>query len=167
MKVLVNRVFGWMLKFLVVQRISLDFRYLNKQEISLFETLHNFKSCGGFRLKSWLDILLGNLFLCYGHCAYRQCIGIPVGANCAVYLANFYLFSYELDFLEHLLKNKTWSIVLHRLSLVCRFVDDLFIPNFPEFESFMYLDKDSFGGGIYPKMSCDLNCTSNGFSCNF
>jgi len=38
MKVLVNRVFGWMLKYLVVQRISVDFRYLNKQAISLFET---------------------------------------------------------------------------------------------------------------------------------
>jgi hypothetical protein len=23
------------------------------------------------------------------------------------------------------------------------------------------------GGGIYPKTSCELNCTSKGFSCNF
>jgi hypothetical protein len=46
-------------------------------------------------------------------------------------------------------------------------VDDLFVPNFPDFENFMYLNQDSFGSGIYPKTSCELNCTSKGFSCNF
>jgi hypothetical protein len=29
------------------------------------------------------------------------------------------------------------------------------------------LNQDSFGSGIYPKTSCELNCTSKGFSCNF
>jgi hypothetical protein len=46
-------------------------------------------------------------------------------------------------------------------------VDDLFVPDFPDFENFMYLHQDSFGRGIYPKTSCELNCTSKGFSCNF
>ncbi len=31
----------------------------------------------------------------------------------------------------------------------------------------MYLNQDSFGSGIYPKTSCELNCASKGFSCNF
>jgi hypothetical protein len=31
----------------------------------------------------------------------------------------------------------------------------------------LHLIQDSFGGGIYPKTSCELNCTSKGFSCNF
>ncbi len=31
----------------------------------------------------------------------------------------------------------------------------------------MYLNQDSFGSGIYPKTSCELNCISKGFSCNF
>jgi hypothetical protein len=31
----------------------------------------------------------------------------------------------------------------------------------------MYLNQDSFGSGIDPKTSCELNCTSEGFSCNF
>jgi hypothetical protein len=102
-------------------------------------------------LISLLDFLLDNLFLCFGHCAYRQCIGIPMGTNCVVYLANFYLFSYEFDFLKCLLKSNRCLVVLHRLSLVCRFVDDLFVHDFPDFENFMYLDQDSFSGGIYPK----------------
>jgi hypothetical protein len=90
-----------------------------------------------------------------------------MGSNCAVYLANFYLFTYEFDFIKRLLKSNTCPVVLHRLSLVCRFVDDLFVPDFPDFENFMYLNQDSFGSGIYPKTSCELNCMSKGFSCNF
>ncbi len=27
----------------------------------------------------------------------------------------------------------------------------------------MYLNQHSFGGGIYPKTSCELNCTSKGY----
>jgi hypothetical protein len=43
----------------------------------------------------------------------------------------------------------------------------LFCPDFSDFENFMYLNQDSFGSGIYPKTSCELNCMSEGFSCNF
>jgi hypothetical protein len=93
--------------------------------------------------------------------------GIPKGTNCAVCLANFYLFTYEFDFIKCLLKSNACPVVLHRLSLVHRFVDDLFVPDFPDFENFMYLNQDSFGSSIYSKTSCELNCTSKGFSCNF
>ncbi len=57
--------------------------------------------------------------------------------------------------------------MLHSLSLVRRFVDGLFVPDFADFKNFMYLNQDSFGSSIYPKTSCELNCTSKGFSCNF
>jgi hypothetical protein len=40
-----------------------------------------------------------------------------MGTSFAVFLANFSLFSYEFDFLKHLLKNNTFPIVLHRVSL--------------------------------------------------
>jgi hypothetical protein len=87
--------------------------------------------------------------------------------NSAVYLANFYLFTFEFDFIKCLLKSNTCPFVLHRLSLVHRFVDDLFVPDFPDFVNFMYLNQDSFGSCIYPKTSCKLNCMSKGFSYNF
>ncbi len=54
----------------------------------------------------------------------------PMGTNCAVYLANFYLFTYEFDFINRLLKSSKCPVVLHRLSMVHRFVDDLFVPDF-------------------------------------
>ncbi len=46
-------------------------------------------------------------------------------------------------------------------------MDDLFVHHFSDFSDFMYLNQDSFGGGICPKVFCELNCTSKGFSCNF
>jgi hypothetical protein len=77
-------------------------------------------------------------------------------------LANFYLFTYDFDFIKHLLKSNTCPVVLHSLSLVHRFVDDLFVPDFPNFENVMYL-----GSSIYPKTSCKLICKSKGFSYYF
>jgi hypothetical protein len=64
---------------------------------------------------------------------------------------------------KRLLKSSTCPVVLHRLSLVCRSVDDLFVPDFPDFVNFMYLKQDSIGSGIYPITSCELNCTSWNF----
>jgi hypothetical protein len=132
MEILINKLFSWMFKLrhcmiLLVQRIALN-RYLwlkNKQEICLFETLHSVKVVEASDLMSWLNFLLDNLFLCFGHCAYRQCIGIPMETNCTVYLAKFYLLSYEFDFLK--LLNNTYPIGLHRLSRVCLVVDDLVV----------------------------------------
>jgi hypothetical protein len=65
-------------------------------------------------------------------------------ANGVVYSTIFYTFSYDIDFFKHLLKNNTRPFVFHDLPFVCRFVDDLFVLNFSNFESFMYLNQDSF-----------------------
>jgi hypothetical protein len=55
-----------------------------------------------------------------------------------------------------------------RLSPVHRLADDVFVLDFPHFESFMYLGQGSFGSRIYPKTSCEtMNSTSKGFSHNF
>ena len=74
-----------------------------------------------------------------------------MGTNCAVFLANFYLFTYEF----------------HKLCNVRRFVDDVFVPDIPFFQEFLYINSNALGGGIYPKDFCELNCTSNSDSCAF
>jgi hypothetical protein len=50
---------------------------------------------------------------------------------------NFYLFTYEFDFIKCLWKSNTCPLVLHRWSLAHRFVNDIFIPNFPAFVNSM------------------------------
>jgi hypothetical protein len=70
MKVLINKVFHWMLKlhcfkFLLVQRSALKFRFLwlkNKEEINLFENLHSFEVVEASDLISWSVFLLENCF---------------------------------------------------------------------------------------------------------
>jgi hypothetical protein len=74
---------------------------------------------------------------------------------------------YEFEFIKCLIKRNTCPVVLHRLSMLRRFVDDPFVPDFPDVENFMYLDQGTFGSGIYPKTSCEFSCMSKGFSCNF
>ncbi len=61
----------------------------NKEGINFFENLCSFKVAEALDLISRLDFLPDNLFLCFGHCAYTQCTGIPMGINCAIYLPNF------------------------------------------------------------------------------
>jgi hypothetical protein len=82
MRVMINKVFNWMLKchrfkFLMVQKQTLNVRFLwlkIKAEINLFENLHSFKVAEASDLISWLDFLLDNSFLCFGQGVYRQCI---------------------------------------------------------------------------------------------
>jgi hypothetical protein len=57
-------------------------------------------------------------------------------------------------------KSNTCLVVLHSLYLVRMFLDDLFVPNFLDFQNFMYLYLDYFRSGIYPETSCECNCTS-------
>jgi hypothetical protein len=84
----------------------------NKEKINFFEIFCSFKVAKASNLISRLDFLLDNLFLCFGHCTYRQCnTGIPIGTNCAIYLPNFYLFSYEFDFLKSVFKNNTCAVL--------------------------------------------------------
>jgi hypothetical protein len=60
-------------------------------------------------------------------------------------------------------------VLIQRLSLVpkLKFVNDLFVLDFLEFEGFMYLYKDNLVVTYTVKTSCEWNCTSSGFSCDF
>ncbi len=93
--------------------------------------------------------------------------------NCAVYLVNladFCLFSNEFDFLKHLLKSNTYSpcCVLQRLSLVHKFVDNLFVMGLADFLRVLRMwTKTLLASIVHPKMSCELSCMSNDISCSF
>jgi hypothetical protein len=42
-----------------------------------------------------------------------------------------------------------------------------FLFHFGFVSGLLFSFQDSFGGGIYPKTFCELNCMSKGFSCDF
>lgn len=79
-----------------------------------------------------------------------------MGTNCAVYLANLYLFTYELDFVKRL-KDANRFDLFDRFQFTIRYIDDLLSLKNPDFDSLKYISDDFEGvKGIYP-VSLSLN----------
>jgi hypothetical protein len=51
-----------------------------------------------------LEFLIDNTFAMFGGRVFQQSVGIPLGTNCAPLLADLFLYSYEADFIQGLLK---------------------------------------------------------------
>ena len=47
-----------------------------------------------------INWLIDNTFVTIGYSVFQQVIGIPMGTDCAPYLANLFLFAYEFEFLN-------------------------------------------------------------------
>ena len=54
---------------------------------------------------SMLEILTDSIFVSFGGTLFQQVVGIPVGTNCAPLLAELFLYSYQSEFLQNLVKN--------------------------------------------------------------
>jgi len=74
---------------------------------------------------SWL---IDNTYVTIGDTVFQQAIGIPMGTDCAPYLANLFLFAYEFAFLNDTLKEKDFK-TLHKFKKCYRYIDDLLAVN--------------------------------------
>ena len=52
------------------------------------------------KLLEMINWLIDNTFVTIGYSVFQQVIGIPMGTDCAPYLANLFLFAYEFEFLN-------------------------------------------------------------------
>ena len=105
-------------------------------------------------------------FIKVGKIVLWQKIGIPMGTNCAPFLANLYCYTYELSFVKLLVhspqartrgsRKYRWIRGMHETS---RYIDNLLTLNFPEFRQVMYHRVDEIDpppgsgivlSGIYP-----------------
>ena len=83
-----------------------------------------------------LDFILDNIFVKCGKDIFKQIIGIPIGLDSGQDIANLLLFSYESTYVENLAKT---NIGLARKFNFCkRYIDDLFVGNFPNFKDHIY-----------------------------
>ena len=55
---------------------------------------------------SMLEFLIDNIFVSFGGTLFQQVVGLPMGTNCAPLLADLFLYSYESEFLQKLVKDK-------------------------------------------------------------
>ena len=69
-------------------------------------------------------------------------VGIPMGTNCAPPLADLFLYSYENEFLDKLIKEGKRKLA-RKFNLSYRYIDDLISFNNKRFEEFI--------SDIYPK----------------
>ena len=62
-------------------------------------------------MRDALNCLLDNIFIRCGSKLYRQIVGIPMGTNCAPFVADLLLFCYERDFMLSLSENNQTVII--------------------------------------------------------
>ena len=89
-------------------------------------------------IKFWVD----NIYVRFGGQLFRQMVGIPIGTNCALLLADLFLYSYENEFLDKLIKEGKRKLA-RRFNLSYRYIDDLISFNNKRFKEFI--------SDIYPK----------------
>ena len=71
-----------------------------------------------------LVYLLDNIFIRFGTKLYRQTIGIPMGTNCTLLIADLFHFCYERDFMKSLSRENQADIV-EVFNSTSRYLDDL------------------------------------------
>ena len=80
---------------------------------------------------------MDNINVTFGGQLFRQMIGIPVGTNCAPLLADLFLYSYETDFLDKLVKEGKRKLARKfNLSYCC--IDGLISFNKKRFKEFIF-----------------------------
>ena len=85
---------------------------------------------------------MDNIYVRFGGQLLRQIVGIPMGTNCAPLLADLFLYSYENEFLNKLIKEGKRKLA-RKFNLSYRYIDDLISFNHKRFKEFI--------SDIYPK----------------
>ena len=70
------------------------------------------------------EYLIDNMFVEFGGRIFQQTIGIPMGTNCALLLADLFLYSYEAEFVQSLLKTGKKHLA-QQLNFTYRYIDDI------------------------------------------
>jgi hypothetical protein len=83
-----------------------------------------------------LEFLIDNIFAMFGGRVFQQPVGIPMGTNCALFLADLFLYSYEADFIQGLLK-KNETKLARSFNFTVRYTDDVMSLNNSRFGDFV------------------------------
>ena len=86
-------------------------------------------------IKKMLEFLIDNIFVVFGDRVFQQTVGIPMGTNCAPLLADLFLYTYEAEFIQKLLREKKKSLAV-AFNSTFRYIDVLSIHN-NEFHSYV------------------------------
>jgi hypothetical protein len=89
------------------------------------------KKCSGSTKKfsetniiNMLEFFIDNIFVMFGERVFQQTVDIPMGTNCAPLLADLFLYSYEADFIQELLR-KNEKKLARSFNFTFRYIDDV------------------------------------------
>ena len=105
----------------------------DRQAFFTFEDTKRYKLCSCQNVCEALIYLLDNIYIRFGTKLYRQIVGIPMGTNCAPFVADLFLFCYERDFMTSLSDVKQAEII-EAFKSTSRYLDDLLNIDNPYFE---------------------------------
>ena len=125
------------------QRLFVDTR---RNTAHWTESMHRPLKKNQFLLKpdtliTWITTLIHNTVVTHNGTPYNQVIGLPMGTNCAVNLANCALYSYELDYITKQLQHANTTQNYERidaLKYTKRYLDDILTANNPKFNDYKY-----------------------------
>ena len=83
-----------------------------------------------------IEFLIDNIFVQFGGRLFRQVIGIPMGTNCAPLLADLFLYSYENEFLDNMIRSGHRRLA-RSFNLCYRYIDDLIVFNNKKFLDYL------------------------------
>ena len=89
-----------------------------------------------------IEYLVDNIYVRSGRQLFRQMVGSPMGTNCAPLLADVFLYSYENEFLDKLIKEGKIKLA-RKFNLSYHYIDDFISFNNTRFKEFI--------SDIYPK----------------
>ena len=85
------------------------------------------------QLVTHVEYLIDNIYVNIGNKVFRQCVGIPMGTDCAPLLANLFIFFYEYNYMKDLIKTKL--VLAKKFNNTMRYIDDLLTLNNATFHS--------------------------------
>ena len=79
-----------------------------------------------------IEFLIDNIFVQFGRCLFCQVIGISVGTNCAPLLVDLFLYTYEKESSDNMIRSGHRRLP-RSFDLCCRYIDDLIVFNNKKF----------------------------------
>ena len=83
-----------------------------------------------------IEFLIDNIFVQFGRCLFHQEFEISIGTNSAPLLADLFLYSYENEFLDNMIKSGHRRLI-RSFNLCYRYIDDLIIFNNKKFLDYL------------------------------
>ena len=105
-----------------------------------------------------IDFLIDNIFVECGGEIFQQVIGIRMGTNCAPLLADLFLYSYEAEFIQTLIKSGKRQLA-KSFNFTFRYIDDVLSLNNSKFSDYI--------NDIYPEELDIKETTDNSTSSSF